>query len=273
MISNYDKTLLWSGAQTSSCNLSEPLSAFERYQICYADQYLAESMTDKDKTCQRINRAGHWSTQGYMIWPANVVISNGTKTVTCNRFQMLGQYGTEANCRLLGSTGNSASNVKWITSVWGINRKNKTDSSGIGSPGEGWKQYNESLLWSGNDWQDNINLSEPASGFERLKVMVGSGTSGNESINYHDVAAPIVETARMSLYDFWGNSTASYWLGLHTLSFYNGTQSLSATDMKLFQLGTGTNNSFNTTGSTAIPTANAGWRNPIRQIWGINRKV
>lgn len=272
MISNYDRTLLWSGSD-KTCNLSEPLSAFERYQIKASNGILQESMTEVDKSCQRVDIYGRYQNNNYMIWPFNTVISNGTKTVTMNHFQMLEQDGTNTGVRTFGfnNTANNLNNR--IKEVWGINRKVRTDTTGLGSPGEGWTQYNETLLYSGSDWYDNLNLNQPASGFERLKIMVGSGTNGNESINYRDVDAPQVDSAYTTVWDYWGNSTNSYWFGLHTLQWHNGTQSLSAIGMKMYQLGTVAANPYTTTGNYSPAAANAGWRNPIRQIWGINRKV
>ena len=155
----YNKTCLYSAtAGTNSITLSEPLSAFERYVVKVSPGVYWESVCTGDRTVQRFNRYGDWNHQGYMVWPANWVISNGTKKLDCNRFQMLWQNSAVNKVGAFG-WGNTASNIKHMYEVWGINRKDYTTAEGEGSPGEGWKTYNETLLWSGIDYANQSHIA------------------------------------------------------------------------------------------------------------------
>lgn len=269
-MSVYNKTCLYSAtAGQSTVTLSEPLSAFERYVVKVTPGIYWESMCTGDRTNQRFNRYGDWNHQGYMNWPANWVISNGTKTMTCNRFQMLSQNSAVNQVNAFG-WGNTASNIKHLYEVWGINRKDPIETEGSGKPqGEGWKEYNETLLWSGTDYanQTVVNLSGRALEYERLKVGVGSF---GESTNLYEVDAPTTYTSWLPLYSYWGTNTGSFYYSNHRYRWGNETQTISAISGKTWQLGTAAASPFSTTGNyTATDTF---VRRPLFAIWGINHK-
>lgn len=265
----YNKTCLFSATDgTNSITLSEPLSAFERYVVKVSPGVYWESVCTADRSVQRFNRYGSWNTDGYMEWPANWVISNGTKSMSCNRFQLLMQLGTANKTQTFGFN-NTAGNVKNIMEVWGINRKDYTTAQGEGKPEGDWKTYNETLLWSGTDWanQSHITLSNRAVGYERLKVGVGSF---GESTNIYDVDAPQSYSSWLPLRSYWGTSTGSFILSMHRYQWDNETSGLSAVSGKAWQLGTGAADPYSTTGNyTATDTF---VRRPVWAIWGVNEK-
>ena len=266
----YDKTLLYSAtATTSTITLPEPLSAFERYIVKVSPGVYWESVCTGDRSVQRYNRYGSYNNDGYMEWPANWVISNGTKTMTCNRFQLLMQLGTNNKSQTFG-WGNTAGNIKNISEVWGINRKEHIETEGAGKPeGEGWHAYDETLLWSGIDYanQSHIDLSGRALEYERIKVGVGSF---GESTNIYDVDAPQSYSSWLPLRSYWGTNTGSFFLSMHKYRWDNETSGLSAVSGKTWQLGTGAADPYSTTGNyTATDTF---IRRPVWAIWGINHK-
>lgn len=265
----YNKTCLFSAtAGTNSITLSEPLSAFERYVVKVNPGVYWESVCTGDRSVQRYNRYGSYSNEGYMEWPANWVISNGTKSMSCNRFQLLMQLGTANKTQTFG-WNNTAGNIKNIMEVWGINRKDYTTAEGEGKPEGDWKTYNETLLWSGTDWgnQSHITLSNRAVGYERLKVGVGSFT---ESTNIYDVDAPQSYTSWLPLRSYWGTTTGSFILSMHRYQWDNETSGLSAVSGKAWQLGTGAADPYSTTGNYTATDTHI--RRPVWAIWGVNEK-
>lgn len=266
----YNKTCLFSAtAGTNSITLSEPLSAFERYVVKVVGPGVYwESVCTGDRSVQRYNRYGSYNNDGYMEWPANWVISNGTKSMSCNRFQLLMQLGTNNKSQTFG-WNNTASNVKNIMEVWGINRKDYTTAQGEGKPEGDWKTYNETLLWSGTDYanQYHIDLANRAVGYERLKVGVGTF---KESTNIYDVDAPQSYTSWLPLRSYWGTTTGSFYLSMHRYRWDNETSGLSAVSGKTWQLGTGAANPYSTTGNYTATDIYI--RRPVWAIWGVNEK-
>lgn len=265
----YNKTCLFSAtAGTNSITLSEPLSAFERYVVKVNPGVYWESVCTGDRSVQRYNRYGSYNNDGYMEWPANWVISNGTKSMSCNRFQLLMQLGTNNKTQLFG-WGNTAGNIKNIMEVWGINRKDYTTAQGEGKPEGDWKTYNETLLWSGTDYanQSHIDLSNRAVGYERLKIGVGSF---GESTNIYDVDAPQSYTSWLPLRSYWGTTTGSFYLSMHRYQWDNETSGLSAVSGKTWQLGTGAADPYSTTGNYTSTETYV--RRPVWAIWGVNEK-
>lgn len=267
----YNKTCLFSAtAGTNSITLSEPLSSFERYVVKVNPGVYWESVCTGDRSVQRYNRYGSYNNDGYMEWPANWVISNGTKSMSCNRFQLLMQLGTNNKTQLFG-WNNTAGNIKNIMEVWGINRKDYTTAQGEGKPeGEGWKAYDETLLWSGTDYanQSHIDLSGRALEYERLKIGVGSF---GESTNIYDVDAPQSYSSWLPLRSYWGTTTGSFYLCMHRYKWDNETSGLSAVSGKAWQLGTGAADPFSTTGN--YTATDSFIRRPVWAIWGINHKT
>jgi hypothetical protein len=271
----YDRTLLYSGtAGVSSCTLSEPASAFESISIGLGAVYESEIRVIGDRTNIHVPRWGEkWSSASYLNWPCNFTISNGTKNLSVIAQQLLFN-GTAAvsSVRTNGITGNSATNVKQIFNVYGNNRKQYTFEPGLGLPGDGWRAYNETLLWSATDVTEqksnSIILSRDANVFERLKFCVGN-INGNEGFNYLEVSPPTTNTAWINLESWWGTNTATYFVCFHRYRF-SGWNTIIPTSGKAFNLGTAAANPYTATGNytgTGIYI-----RYPANQIWGINSK-
>ena len=268
---NTERTLLFSSnaGNVTSCNLSEPLSAFERVCIKTQPNVEWETWVTADAGNHRLNTFDSYSNDGYMVWPTNFNITNGTKTITVNRFQLLMQQATNTGLNLFG-WNNTAGNIKRIGAVWGVNRKDPIETEGLGKPqGEGWKEYNETLLWSGTDYANQwvVNLSGRALEYERLKVGVGSH---GESPNFIEVDAPTTYDSQLPLYSWWGTSTGSFWYDNHIYKWGNETRTISAISGKGWNLGTGTANPYTTTG--LYNTTDTYVRRPLFAIWGINHK-
>ena len=268
---NTERTLLFSSnaGNVTSCNLSEPLSSFERVCIKTSPNVEWETWVTADAGNHRLNTFGSYNNDGYMVWPTNFNITNGTKTITVNRFQLLMQQATNTGLNLFG-WNNTAGNIKRIGAVWGVNRINPIETEGLGMPqGEGWKEYNETLLWSGTDYANQwvVNLSGRALEYERLKVGVGSH---GESPNFIEVDAPTTYDSQLPLYSWWGTSTGSFWYDNHIYKWGNETRTISAISGKGWNLGTGAANPYTTTG--LYNTTDTHVRRPLFAIWGINHK-
>lgn len=266
---SYDRTLLYSGtAGVSSCVLSEPASAFEHIVIGCADGNETECTIKQTTTAYKLPiNYGSWSTEAYMVWPYNLNISNSTKTITLNRFQMLMQVGTAAP-KCFGF-GNSAANIKKIKYVYGINHIIPIEITGAGYPEGECVSYNETLLWSGDNTlhQSEIPLTEPANNFERLKVRLGTLDAIETNYTY-DVGIPTDSAAYFPLHSYWGNNTGSYYFCNHRYKF-NGYDKLQPISGKAFQLGANSNTAYTATGYLG---SNTFVNYPLNAIWGINRK-
>lgn len=271
----YDRTLLYSGtAGVSSCTLSEPASAFESISIGLGPVYESEIRVIGDRTNIHVPRWGaSWNSNGYLNWPCNFTISNGTKNLSILSQQLLfNPTPAVSSVRTLGITGNSASNVKQIFNVYGNNRKEYSFVPGLGLPGDGWRAYNETLLWSSTDvasqQSNSIILSRDANIFERLKFCVGN-INGNEGANYIEVSPPTTNTAWINLESWWGTSISSYYISFHRYRF-SGWNTIMPISGKSFSLGAAAANPYTATGNytgTGIYI-----RYPVNQIWGINSK-
>lgn len=264
----HDKTLLFSADTTvKTATLTEPLSAFERVAIVTQPNTIRE--TSVTSNCnRRIDTIGSYTTDGYMIWPTNVVVGNNTTTLDVNHFQLLMQQGTSTATRTFGFN-NTASNCNRILEVWGIDRKDGVTREGAGSPGSAYTAYNETLLCSGNaiDMTGDIQLAERANAFQRLKV--GVGVYG-ENVNIYDVDAPTTYTSWMPLYSYWGSNTGSYYFSEHRYKFSNSATVLTPISGKTHQLGTAAANPYSTTGNNTSTETYI--RHPLFAVWGINKK-
>lgn len=272
----YDRTLLYSGtAGVSSCTLSEPASAFESISIGLGNNgYESEIRVIGNRTNIHVPRWGStWNSNAYLNWPYNFTISNGTKNLSVVAQQLLfNAIPAVSSVRTLGITSNSASNVKQIFNVYGNNRKEYSFVPGLGLPGDGWKAYNETLLWSADDVtvqkSNSITLARPANAFERLKFCVGTHDC-YEGANYLEVSTPTTNTAWINLESWWGTSTASYLACFHRYRF-SGWNTIMPINGKSFLLGTAANNPYTATGNYTSTERYV--RYPVNQIWGINSK-
>lgn len=264
----FNKTLLFSGAGVSSCNLSEPIQNF---------QYMQVTLTPYDKCLvpayssitygKLVGGQAYYANASYFDWQYQYSMTNSGKTLTINNFQMIQQVASSAPS-LFGSAGNRASNLKHIKEVWGVNRVSGTPTSAIGVPysGAGWRAYDETLLASSNTNVSSLALSEPASAFSRIRVTVGVHTQSENSFEYN---APIQDNDKLTVKSYWGTTTSVNGICVSRYQWLSGTKVLSSLGGKAFQLGWNSANPFSSTGQ--ISNANWIWR-PIYAVYGINRK-
>lgn len=211
--------------------------------------------------------AGYWQQASYLDWQYQYAITNSGKTVSITNFQII-QQNASSNPSLFGSAGNSASNRAHLCAVWGINRVSGTPDSAIGIPysGAGWRAYDETLLATSDANVSSLTLSEPASAFNRIKLVVG--TLG-ESRGTYEVNAPKADNDKVTVKSYWGNNTASNYISMSRYTWLSGTTVLSSFGGKSFAPNWGAANPWSAVGSTA----NEGWRwRPVYAVYGINRK-
>ena len=264
MAMNYNRELLFSAAnKVSSCTLSESFKNFSRVQITYGPNYM-EIPTDIG-TYPKIDFPSYYSTETYMFWPYYYSAASDGKGFSMRNFNLIVQNGTAAP-RSMGSAINRANNIKAIIEVWGIGRVSGSDSAsanGVPLTGVGWTKYNETVLCSARPAGSVITLSEPASGFERLKFCVGV-----ESKNIFEYAAPTADGNCITVRSFWGGSTASNVYSFTTFKYGSGTTQMSATNGKFYQLGY--NSGSLATGN--ITASDAARLRPVYTVIGVNRK-
>lgn len=263
----FNRTLLWSGANTSSCNLSEPAQNFQYLQVALPTEYCIVPTYSAVNKAKFGGAASYWTSQSYLDWQYQYSITNSGKTLTINNFQMIQQVASSAPS-LLGSAGNRASNLKHISQVWGLNRVSGTPTSAIGVPysGAGWRAYDETLLASSNTNVSSLTLSEPASAFNRIRVTVGVSSESQNSFEYN---SPDGDNDKLTVKSYWGNTTGINKLVLSRYVWLSGTTVLSSFGGKSFAVGWNSANPWTGTGSTA--NENYRWR-PVYAVYGINRK-
>lgn len=263
----FNRTLLWSGAGASSCTMSEPIQNFQYLQVAINREYCIVPAYSAISIAKLGGGAGHWTGQSYLDWQYQYSITNSGKTLSLNNFQMIYQDKSSAPC-LLGSAVNRASNIKKLVEVWGVNRISGTPTSAIGVPysGAGWRAYNETLLASSNTNVSSLTMSEPASAFNRIRVIVGVSSESPNSFEYN---APLQDNDKLTVKSYWGTNTSINGLVLSRYTWLSGTTVLSSMGGKSFALGWNAANPWTGTGYTA--NENYRWR-PIHAVYGINRK-
>lgn len=269
-----DRTLLASAsANTSAFTLSEPASNFKWLvfeNIRDASQTVRILGGNYSQSLQRIPSYSTYNQTGYVPW-INQFSSTGRQGFSAANFQSIRTVAGTALNRY-GSADNRADNLKFFKgAIYGEGRLSGSSgtSTGIGSPGPDYVKYDETLLYSAaSTITADVTLSEPASAFRRLKVVVGLA---GESRNVNEIPAPSVTGQVSVVTSIWGNNSstnyycfASYtWPNMTTMHPYWG---------RSFQLGW---NSASTmpTGNCAggNTTTNAYINRPIVQVYGINR--
>lgn len=263
----YNKTLLWSGIGESSCTLSEPIQNFQFMQVTLSPNNRSMVPAYSSVTNGKLDCCGYWANASYLDWQYQYSISNSGKTVALNNFQIIQQVGS-AFPTLFGSAGNRTSNLKHLKEVWGVNRVSGAPTTAIGIPytGDGWRAYDETLLVSSNTLQSSFTLSEPASAFNRIRVVVGVSSESQNSFEYN---APLHDNDMMTVKSYWGNNTANNYLAMSRYTWLSGTTVLSSFGGKNFAPQWAAANPWSAQGYTA----NENWRwRPILAVYGINRK-
>lgn len=262
-----NRTLLWSGAAASSCSLSEPIQNFQYMRVMLSPYYMCDVTAYSSISKGKLAKAGHYNAVTYPDWQYLYSITNSGQTLTLENFQII-QQSTSALPSLFGSANNRANNMKNILAVWGINRVSGTPASAIGIPysGAGWRPYTETLLATSWSNVPSLTLSEPASAFNRIKLIVGAL---DESRNVYEVNAPVADNDKVTVKSYWGGNTATNNIALSRYTWLSGTKVLSSFGGKSFSPHWAAANPWTATGNTA--SANWRWR-PVYAVYGINRK-
>lgn len=266
----YNRTLLWSGAASSSCTLSEPVTNFEYFQVTRTyPQNVGLFPSNITAARYRIDTPGAYQNAGYLANPLLFKLSNGAKTLQSVTFNFLSQAGS-ANAQTLGSGVNTTNNLKAFTYIYGINRVSGTPTTAIGIPytGVGWRAYDETVLWSAAGYgYKNLALSEPASAFERIRIKIGDSSNGYTIREY---TSPSGDNDWLTTHSYWGTADNVLMFDMSKYVWTSGTKMLSSNSAsKVFHYDVTAQNPYTGTGATG----NANWSTwNIVGIYGINRK-
>lgn len=264
-----NRTLLWSGAAASSCTLSEPVTNFRYFQVIRTNP-MQSTLYPTNIIASRyvMDTPAHYINAGYLSVPGRFHISTDRKSLSAVTFNFFYQTNSAAP-RLLGPT-NSANNIKFFTYVYGLDRISGTETTAIGVPctGAGWRQYNETVLWSASGYgYSSIPLSEPASAFERIRIKMGTSADGYTIREY---TAPSGDNDNLTTNCYFGNTDTAMSLVMNKNMWTSGTKVLSAINNgKAFAFNTISQNPYTGTGNTS----DSHWiRRNIVEVVGINRK-
>lgn len=266
----YNRTLLWSGAQSSSCNLSETVKNFQYFQCVRINGTRSNLYpTNISSIRYTMDEPSTYGNAAYLTCPKKFKISTDNKSLSSITFNYFQQDGSN-NPKLLGSATNTTNNLKIFTYVYGFNRISGTETTAIGEPctGAGWRPYDETVLWSANGYgHSSIPLSEPASAFERIRIKMGTSADGYTIREY---TAPSGDNDNLTTNCYFGNADTAMVLVMNRNVWTSGTKVLSAANNgKAFNFGVSAANPYTGTGSTA----DSHWiRRNIVEVVGINRK-
>ena len=142
----YNRTLLYSGSNASSITLTEPISNFEYIEV-NTDTYKRLVETSCNWNSMRFNVGKYWSNQGYMDVQYMFKVTNNGSGLQALNYNYLCQEA-KASLQLLGSSVNRANNIKFFSTVYGINRTAGTIHSAVGNPltGAGCRQTTTNFL-------------------------------------------------------------------------------------------------------------------------------
>lgn len=259
---SYNKTLLYSGNRNvSSCKLSESSDNFKRLMIDGIITVEIPSFTNKSNQIILSNWAS-WDSDIYIFKLARLSIDSTGTYLSVDGYNII---GSQRNVPTYWGDGiNNADNRTIIREVYGVDRINYIEEPGIGSPGTGWRRYNEILLWSGAN-TDIINLSESASNFERLRLKLGVPSSSNTFI---EVDAPLADGYILTTTTGDTESPSIYRLAWSNWIWSNNCKTLTAVNGKSFRNSDLYSNTFTSSLDNSDTDLN---KRPILEIVGINR--
>lgn len=271
---SYNRTLLYNGSSgVSSCTLSESVMNFERVMIDVINIAgdTVNRLFEFDSFCNAsftINGSrGYYSTENYINISNRIEINSDGTQLSVKGACILGTASNKAMYYTITDTGNN--NNKIIARVYGINRIGNK-GTGIGSPGTGWRLYNETVLWRGSD-TSIIELSESASNFERLKIAIMSDKTETDSIHYIELDAPVEDGAILTANTAASTSNSSFCYGWSNWNWSNNCKTLTAQNGKSWT-NSGTGSQVTISNNTDISDTVYNKR-PILEIIGVNRGV
>lgn len=260
---SYNKTLLYSGNRgVLSCKLAESSANFKRL-IIIVNQIEIEIPSFIDKSNQIIlSNWLTWESDIYIFKLVNMSIDSTGTYLSIDGYNIIGSKDNVPTC--WGDSINNINNRTILTEVYGVDRINYIEELGIGSPGTGWRRYNETLLWSGTN-TDSINLSESASNFERLRLKLGTPTSSH---TFMEVDAPLADGYILTTNTADTESPSIYRLAWSNWIWSNNCMTLTAVNGKSFRNTETWSYTFTSSLDNSDTDIN---KRPILEIVGINR--
>lgn len=263
---SYNRTLLYSNdSSVSSCTLSESTANFRRLQILLqgCKRSIVEIPSFINKSNQVIvSNETYWENDTYNIKALNISIDEAGTKLTVNGYNLIGTQSSSPH--YWGNDFNNSANITVINKVFGVDRINYVEEQGIGSPGIGWRKYNEKLLWSGTN-TGVINLSESASSFERLRLKLGTNTSSQIFI---EVDAPLYDGYILTTNTTVTESPSIYRFAWSNWIWTNNCKTLTSVYGKSFRNTYKYNGNFTNSLDNSDIDIN---KRPILEIVGINR--
>lgn len=260
---SYNRTLLYSGNRSvMKCTLSESSANFKRLIIDVSVSLVEiPSFTNKSNQIILSNWAA-WESDLYTFKLARLSIDSTGTSLSIDGFNIIGSKNNVPT--YWGNNVNNNVNRSIIRKVYGVDRINYIEELGIGSPGTGWRRYNEALLWSGTN-TDIINLSESASNFERLRLKLGVPSSSN---TFMEVDAPLADGYILTTNTADTESPSIYRLAWSNWIWSNNCKTLTAVNGKSFRNSDTSSGSFTSLLDNSDTDLN---KRPILEIVGINR--
>lgn len=260
---SYNKTLLYSGNRAvTSCNLSESSDNFKRLIINVSgNEVEIPSFTNKSNQII-LTKWASWESDIYTFKLARLSIDSTGTYLSIDGFNIIGSKNNVP--AYWGNDVNNITNRSIILEVYGVDRINYIEELGIGSPGTGWRRYNEILLWSGAN-TDIINLSESASNFERLRLKLGVPSSSH---TFMEVDAPLADGYILTTNTADTESPSIYRLAWSNWIWSNNCMTLTSVNGKSFRNTDTEINHFTSPLDNSDTDLN---RRPILEIVGINR--
>ena len=199
-MAEYTKTLLFSGNENNKAALSDNMQNYERIGFVYDS---ARPMTDISVTAITANP--------YSANIPYVCVTDNTAHVFGIRYYR----GTSLNEVYIDNGGNGAVSltgtatainfegaISRLVAVYGYNKTGSPNISGIGSPGDGWTKYDETVLWSNSAGSTMASINTPASSFERIKFYLCPHYYANRcSMTVAEINAP-TEDSGYFVFDF-----------------------------------------------------------------------
>lgn len=205
-MSYHNKTLLFSGSSSNNVPLTDSMQNYDRIGVIYSvPQDISEvSLTSITNTSYSGNLPCTYCTDK----TAKIFGSVNWVDTTYDRIYLGNGSST---CVDLTGTATAISYSRpsqTVVAVYGYDKVDNPNISGIGSPGAGWTRCDETVIWSSQSpyGTGTKTLFEPASSFERIRFYAGDYRTYTMTQNTVEISAP-QEDNWLFCYDF---TTASY---------------------------------------------------------------
>ena len=122
----------------------------------------------------------------------------------------------------------------------------------------------ETILWSGDTPTSAAILSEPASGFERVKILIGNGAGFDTYKVWHEVQGSCVDTPVLR-----AKGGTNVWWSWIRLRYNDSNNSYYISNSKSFNFGNSTATAWS---NPSVSVNNTEDINCLYKVIGINRK-